>query len=445
MPARLDGKKTAPAFDAQRNAGETQRVLASHARGGAPPDGVETLAPLSELDIRTSIRPTVAEIDLGAVQRNLQRVRDAVGPGVAVWGVVKADAYGHGAVAVARALEPLCNALAVSLVEEGMELRAAGVRAPIVVLGAYYGAHHADVLAHRLTPVVYQHADLERFALAAGRRGRRADVHVKIDTGMSRLGFPTSAVPRLFARLSELAPLRLAGLCTHFASADLPDAAVTRDALARFEECAAAARAAGFEGLVNHAANSAAAVRFPEARLDAVRPGLALYGAMPSPHVALAGLEPALRLTTRVMAVHDLAPGATVSYGGAWRASRQSRVATLPIGYADGYPRHVRDARALVRGARVPVVGAVCMDMLMIDVTDVSGAREGDLVTLIGADGGDAIGVDDLARWAGTVSYEVLCGISKRVPRTLKDAAVTSTTSPALATGRAVLSPNSPR
>jgi alanine racemase len=420
--------------------------LASHARGGTPPGATETLAPLSELDIRTSIRPTLAEVDLGAIQRNFERVQRVVGARVGLWGVVKADAYGHGAVPVARALEPLCNALAVSLVEEGMELRAAGIRAPIVVLGAYYGVHHADVLAHRLTPVVYDHGDLERFATAAARRGRRADVHLKIDTGMSRLGFSTAVVPRLLERMAALPSLRLAGLCTHFASADVADGTLTLEAIARFEVCLAAARAAGFEGLVNHAANSAAAIRFPEARLDAVRPGLALYGAMPSAHVPLAGLEPALRLTTRIMSVHDIAPGATVSYGGLWRASRPSRVATLPIGYADGYPRHVRDARVLVRGARAPIVGAVCMDMLMVDVTDVPGAREGDLVTLVGAEGQEAITVDDLARWAGTVSYEILCGISKRVPRALKDAAVTSTTSPALAGGRAPFpSTNPPR
>lgn len=413
--------------------------MASQPIGGTPPGGEEALAPLSELDIRTSIRPTLAEVDLGAIQRNLVRVREAVGAGVAVWGVVKADAYGHGAVPVARALEPTCNALAVSLAEEGLELRAAGIRAPIVVLGAYYGAHHADVLAHRLTPVVYDLGDLERFAGAAARRGRRADVHVKVDTGMSRLGIPLSEVPRLFARLREHSSLRLAGLSTHFASADLSDAEVTRNALSRFEACLSQARAAGFEGLVNHAANSAAAVRFPEARYGAVRPGLALYGAMPSVHVALPGLEPALRLTTRIMSVHELAPGTAVSYGGLWRASRPSRIATLPIGYADGYPRHVRDAQVLLRGQRAPIVGAVCMDMLMVDVTDLPAAREGDVVTLIGADGDQSISVDDVARWAGTINYEVLCGLSKRVPRVLRDAAVTSATSPALARpGRAI-------
>jgi alanine racemase len=404
--------------------------LASHPRvAGAP----EALAPVSELDIRTSIRPTTAQIDLGAVQRNFRRLRAVVGAQVNVWGVVKADAYGHGAVGVARVLEPLCNALAVSLVEEGLELRAAGVRAPIVVLGAYYNTHQSEVLAARLTPVVYDPADLERFAAASARRGRRADVHVKVDTGMSRLGVPTAELPAVLARISALPSLRLAGLCTHLASADLADAAPTEEAMARFDACVAQARREGFADLTNHAANSAAALRFPRARLDAVRPGLALYGALPSGELDLPGLEPALRLTTRVMALHEIAAGTTVSYGGLWRAPRPSRIATLPLGYADGYPRHVRDAVVLIRGRRAPIVGAVCMDMLMIDVTDVPGAAMGDAVTLIGRDGQEEITVDQLARWAGTINYEILCGISKRVPRVLQDAAVTSATSRALA------------
>jgi alanine racemase len=378
----------------------------------------------------------VAEIDLGAVQRNFARVRTAVGPAVNIWGVVKADAYGHGAVPVARALEPLCNALAVSLVEEGMELRAAGVRSPIVVLGAYYDSHHADVLAHRLMPVIYDLGDLERFAAAAARRGRPVDVHIKIDTGMSRLGIPTSELGPALARARALTGVRLAGLCTHFASADLAAEEPTARALALFNGCLEQAAAQGHTGLTNHAANSAAAIRFPQARFDAVRPGLALYGAMPSREVSLPGLEAALRLSTRIMAVHELAPGTAVSYGGTWRAARPSRIATLPVGYADGYPRHVRGASVLVRGRRAPIVGSVCMDMAMIDVTDVPGAAVGDVVTLIGADAADVITVDELAGWAGTVNYEILCGISKRVPRVLKDAAVTSATSHALAPRR---------
>ncbi len=390
--------------------------------GGAAAQGIRVS--FAEVDIRTSIRPTVAEIDLGAVQRNLARMRRAVGPGVRVFGVVKADAYGHGAVPVARALEPLCNALAVSLVEEGFELRAAGIRAPILVLGAYYNRHQDDVLSERLTPVVYDRSDLEKFATAAARRNRPADVHVKVDTGMSRLGIAPGELEATLTRLSHLPSLRLAGICTHFASADLADAGTTEEALAKLGGGLDRAAALGFRGLVNHAANSAAAVRFPAARLDAVRPGLALYGAMPSEIVKLPGLEGALALRTRVMSVRDVAVGTGVSYGGIWRAGRPSRVATLPIGYADGYPRHVRDAAALLAGRRVPIVGAVCMDMLMIDVTDLPAAALDGAVTLIGRDGAEEITVDDLARWAGTVSYEILCGISKRVPRVLRDAAI---------------------
>lgn len=399
--------------------------LASQPKVGGPAaEGIRV--PFAEVDIRTSIRPTVAEIDLGAVQRNLTRVRQAVGPRVRVFGVVKADAYGHGAVAVARALEPLCNALAVSLVEEGLELRAAGIRAPILVLGAYYNRHQDEVLAERLTPVVYDRGDLEKFAAAAARRNRPLDVHLKIDTGMSRLGFSPRDLDSTLARFRELASVRLAGLCTHFACADLADAAPTEAALAELSRGLARAADLGFRDLTNHAANSAAAIRFPAARLDAVRPGLALYGAMPSEIVRLAGLEGALALRTRIMAVREIAPGTGVSYGGTWRASRAARVATLPIGYADGYPRHVRGAEVLLGGRRVPIVGVVCMDMLMIDVTDLPASALDGPVTLIGRDGAEEITVDDLARWAGTINYEILCGISKRVPRVLRDAPVMS-------------------
>jgi alanine racemase len=331
--------------------------------------------------------------------------------------VVKADAYGHGAVAVARALAPLSDALAVSLVEEGLELRSAGVRLPIVVLGAFYNRHQDDVIHESLTPVIYDEGDLQRFAAASSRRGGRLALHLKVDTGMSRLGFSIDALPAALAAARDLGSLEIAGLCTHLASADLADREVTDGALGRFADCVALARRQGLGRLENHAANSAAAVRFPAARLDAVRPGLALYGAMPSAEVTLPGLEPALRLTTRIMALHEIAPGTPVSYGGVWRAARRSRVATLPIGYADGYPRHVRGAVTLVRGVRAPVVGTVCMDMTMVDVTDVPGAALGDAVTLIGRDAGESITVDDLAAWAGTINYEILCGVSKRVPR----------------------------
>jgi alanine racemase len=405
--------------------------LVSSAAGSSVLRAPEAAEPtVRQADLRTSIRPTVAEIDLGALCRNLARVRAIVGPKVAIYGVVKADAYGHGAVAVAGVLAPLVEALAVSLVEEGLELRNAGLTCPILVLGAYYGHTHSEVLEEGLTPVIYDIGELQRFGSAPRRRRPKrgqADagnglqgrwpVHVKIDTGMNRLGIQPGALPAFLELVARFPHLELTGVCTHFASADLQGASATREQIARFQRCLRAAAARGMIPEVVHAANSAAAVRFPEARYRAIRPGLALYGAMPSAVVARPDLEPVLALRTKIMALHEVAAGQGVSYGGLWRPARKARVATLPIGYADGYPRHIRGAEVLIRGRRAPVVGAVCMDMMMVDVSRVPGASLGDLVTLIGRDDQEAITIDQVARWANTASYEILCGISKRVPR----------------------------
>jgi alanine racemase len=384
------------------------------------PRGPDEFIPFAQVDMRTSIRPTVAEVSLAVIQRNFDRMVSLVAPS-AVWAVIKADAYGHGAVSVARALSDRCGALAVSLVEEGLELRSAGVAVPIVVLGAYYDHCHAQVIEEGLTPVIYDPADLALFARAAANRARQIDVHIKVDTGMSRLGVDPATLPTLLEQAAALPGVRVAGLCTHFATADGPTTDETEAAFHRFSACVKLVTERGFGPLTNHAANSAAAVRLPDTRMDAVRPGLALYGAMPSPIVAVGALEPALRLSTRVMAIRNISAGTTVSYGARWRAGRPSRIGTLPIGYADGYPRHVQSAEVLIRGHRAPVVGAVCMDMMMVDLTDVPHVSVGDPVTLIGRDGVQKISVDDLARWAGTINYEILCGISKRVPRIYKD------------------------
>jgi len=381
-----------------------------------------------EADLRTSIRPTVAEVDLAALGRNAARVRSIVGSEVAVYGVVKADAYGHGAVAVAKVLEAYVDGLAVSLVEEGLELRDVGVTKPILVLGAYYGRYQSEVLEEGLTPVIYDASEFEAFARAPIRRRSRRSrfagsgagpwpVHVKIDTGMNRLGIAPEAMASLATLAARQVHLRIDGLCTHLASADLDSPEATRAQLALFQSTLGAARARGITPRLVHAANTAGTMRFPEARFSAIRPGLALYGYTPSEMVARREFEPVLSLHTRIMALHQVRPGGTVSYGGIWRAERESLIATLPIGYADGYPRHVEGAEVLVRGKRAKVVGAVCMDMMMVDVSEIAGAAVGDDVVLIGCDGDQSILADQLARWAGTISYEVLCGISKRVPR----------------------------
>lgn len=368
----------------------------------------------------SSIRPTEAHVDLGAIARNLGRVRALIGPQVGVYAVVKADGYGHGAVQVARTLEDAgARAFAVSLVEEGLELRRSGLVAGILVLGAVYGEAHAEALRHDLTPVVNDLGTVERFAMAARRIGHASvRIHIKVDTGMSRLGVPAAELGAFLDGCARFPEVEVVGLATHLACADADDEAPTREQLRRFEACRAACARAGLVPRRLHVANSAGLVRFAESRYDAVRPGIALYGLAGGPAAAIAGLEPALEWTTRIVAVHEVPEGTGVSYGATFRTRRRTRLATLPLGYADGYPRALSNVgEVIIGGRRAPVVGNVCMDMFMVDVTDVPSAQIGDEVVLLGRRGGAEITADDLARWAGTLHYEILTGISKRVPR----------------------------
>jgi alanine racemase len=369
-------------------------------------------------------RPTRAEIDLSAVAHNARAVKAQVGDAVEVWGVVKADAYGHGAAPVARALEGsgAIEGLAVSLVEEGLELRRGGVAAPILVMGSVYSQAHLDTLAHDLTPVVSELEDIEAFDRAARLRGERARVHVKIDTGMARLGFRPEHVDRLVAALANAPSVDVEGVMTHLANADVAGSAgadATREQLERFDQALARLAAAGVRPARVHAANSAGTLRFPAARYGAVRPGLVLYGGGQT--LGNVDLRPVMRLSSAVVQLRTLAPGDAVSYGGLYRAPRVTRVATVPIGYADGYPRRVqmgaRPAEVLIKGRRCPVLGAVCMDMVMVDVTAIPDAEIGDEVVLLGGQGAEQIGAAELAALSGQIEYEITCGVSKRVPR----------------------------
>jgi alanine racemase len=368
------------------------------------------------------IRPTEARVDLAALADNYRRLREAVGPRVGVVAVVKADAYGHGAVPVARLLEGLgVRGFGVATVEEGLELREAGVRAPVLVMGAAFGRDHREVIERELTPIVGDPGDVERFASAARAAGRvRQSIHVKIDTGMSRLGVTVARFGDLLRQCARQPSIRVDGLATHFASADEADPAPTEEQLARFILCLDQARAMGADPQVIHAAASSAALRFPRTRFDLVRPGIVLYGALPSLHLVEhdPGIRPVLSLHTRVNALRDLPAGTGVSYGGTFTLARPSRIATIPVGYADGYPRALSNrGMALVRGRRAPIVGRVCMDLTMIDVTEIPGVETGELVTLLGGEGPEAIRPEELAAWADTIAYEILCGISRRVPR----------------------------
>ena len=367
-----------------------------------------------------AIRATRAEIDLGALRHNAALLRRAAA-GTPMAAVVKADAYGHGAVEVARALSGQCERFAVSLVEEGVELREAGIAQPILVMGPSLAGGHRELCERGLTAVVSDPADLEALADIGRARGRPVAIHLKVDTGMARLGIAADAVGAVVARVLAAGGLALEGICTHLACADLPDiaeaSAVTHAQLALFERALAAARAAGAGDVVRHAANSAGLIRFPAARYDLVRPGLAMYGNGLGPDGE--GLRPVMRLVSQIAQVRPVATGQAVSYGGLWRAARPSRIAVLPVGYADGYPRRLTgSAEVLVNGQRCPVVGAISMDMTLVDVTSLGhDARVGDAVVFLGAQGEERVTARELAERAGVTEYEVTCAVSKRVPR----------------------------
>ena len=377
------------------------------------------------------VRPTEAVVDLSAIASNYRAALEVGGRPVVA--VVKADAYGHGAVPVARELQGLGVAmLAVALVEEGITLREAGITAPILVLGAAYDGRYDLLVEHRLVPVVFSAEHMKGLAGAARTIGVRAAAHLKLDSGMGRIGLRPPELADFAALALGTPEVAIEGICTHFASADLEDRALTERQVALFDEAAAALVRAGLQIRYRHLANSAGTVEYPGARQDLTRPGLLLYGYLPfhppstCPPVAqaVAGrLRRALSWRTAVIQVKEVAEGTPVSYGGRWVARRRSRIATVPAGYADGYPRRLSgrpgfgNADVLVRGKRAPVAGTVCMDMTMVDVTDVPGVEVGEEVVLLGSQGRETIDANELADRAGTISYEILCGIGPRVPR----------------------------
>jgi alanine racemase len=364
------------------------------------------------------IRPTEARIDASALSHNLREAKRKA-PGARVLGVVKADGYGHGAIIAARAfLSAGADWLGVALVEEGLALRHAGVVAPILCLGAQY-TDYALLLGNRLTPVVYRTEQIDALAAAARSAGVVAEAHLKLDTGMGRIGVMPAELPALLAHARAVREVRLTGLCSHFANADLRDPASTERALRLFEDGRRAMLQAGQPLALCHLANSAATLDLPAAHHDMIRPGLMLYGAVPAPRFAgLADLRPALSWTTAISHLKVVPAGTPISYGHKWTARRESVIATLPVGYADGYRRSLTNISfVLVGGKRCPVAGTVCMDMFMVDATEVPSARIGDEVVLLGKQGEEQIAAEELADRCGTIAYEVFCNISARVPR----------------------------
>ncbi len=364
-------------------------------------------------------RPTWAEVELDALLFNLGSIRKRVGP-LPLLAVVKADAYGHGAATIASALEREgVPWFGVALPEEGVELRRAGVRAPILLLGGFTPAQADLVLAQDLTPAVFRPDHVEALAAAAGRRGTQARVHLKIDTGIGRLGVPAAEVPAFASVLtSDAQRVALTGAFSHLAVADDPADPFTRRQIDLFRQAIDALRGRGLRPELVHLGNSAAIIDHPPAWLTMVRPGIILYGYPPSAATSAFPLRPVLSLKTRIIYLKEVPAGTSLGYGRTFVTTGPARIASLAIGYDDGLPRLAGNrGSVLVRGRRAPIVGRVSMDLTTVDVTGIPEAALGDEAVVFGASGGERIGADEVAAWAQTIPWEVLCGIGSRVPR----------------------------
>ena len=366
------------------------------------------------------MRPTRAHVDLDAVRHNVGVLADALAP-AGVCAVVKADGYGHGALAVSRAaLEAGASWLAVALVEEGAVLRKAGIDAPVMLLGQPQGRDLAAALRWDLRVAVYSDDAPEVVAAAADAAGTRARVHLKVNTGMNRLGVDPAGAVALARRLAAEGSLDLEGVWTHCATADEPGDPFTDVQLDRFDDVLAQLTAEGLRPPLTHAANSAAGVGHPRARHDLVRCGISVYGLAPAPPLAGAlDLRPAMRLTSVVAHTMRVRAGDGVSYGLRHRFDADTVVATIPIGYADGVPRRLSSSggEVLIGGRRRPMVGVVTMDMLMVDCGPDGDVAVGDEVVLLGSQGDESVGAWDWAEATGTIAYEIVCGIGPRVAR----------------------------
>lgn len=388
-----------------------------------------------------------ADIDLDAVAHNLTVIRRKVGPGVGIMMVAKADAYGHGAVATAHhAVRCGVEALGVGTSSEALELRLAGVTIPILVLGTIVDDEVVPALGHGIELGLHSTDRSRMLQRTARRLGVRARVHLNVDTGMGRLGVRPDRALELLRRIHGSPNLELCGVMTHVAAPDGARSAETHRQLERFGSVLTQARAEGVLAGRVHAANSACVFTDLRPLYDLVRPGIAIYGVLDRALPGAAELRPAMSLRSQVVFLKDVPPGTAVGYASTWRAPRRTRVATLPVGYDDGVPWRLSNrGEVLVRGRRAPIIGRVSMDYTTIDVTDIRDVRVGDVATLFGRDGLEEITVEDVARLADTIPYEITCSVGKRVTRVYRSSAQQAPEPPALAPAeRGVLVPHRP-
>ncbi|WP_352427610.1 alanine racemase, partial [Enterocloster asparagiformis] len=363
-----------------------------------------------------------ATVNLDAVADNMKEMAGNLPSGTGMIGVVKADGYGHGSVPVAMAVDPYVRGFAVATVEEGVILRRHGIGKMILVLGVTHPDQYGELIRYQIRPTVFTLRQAERLSELACREGVRAKLHLAVDTGMSRIGMePDETSAEMVLSMSRLPGIEIEGMFTHFARADERDKESARAQLAAYLNFSELLKSRGIEIPLKHCSNSAGIVEgLPSNSLDLVRAGISIYGLYPSDEVdrETVHLTPVMELKSRISYIKTIRPGTPVSYGGTFVARRPTRIATIPVGYGDGYPRSLSSrGSVLIRGRRAPILGRVCMDQFMVDVTDIPEAEEEDVVTLIGRDGGDQISVEELARLGGGFHYELICDLGKRVPR----------------------------
>ncbi len=362
-----------------------------------------------------------AEVDLDAIYHNIIEMRKHIRPDTLLLAVIKADAYGHGAVAVAKALEDEVDYYAVAHLEEAEELRRYGIRTPILILGTCVPEEFEDLIRHQITINIYRLEDAKKLSETAQAMRQTAKVHIKLDTGMHRIGFPCNeqAVEDI-KKIAALPGLELEGIFTHFAKADEKNKEAFEYQLNQFRYMLGVLENEGIRFPIRHAANSAAIMEAGDLELDMVRSGISTYGLYPSEEVEkdTADLRPAMALRSRITHVKTLPAGEGIGYGWTYTTTRETKVATIPTGYADGYKRALSNqGRVLIHGISAPIIGRVCMDQFMVDVTDVPNVKVGDMATLFGRDGNAWLPVEELANASASFNYEFVCGLTRRVPR----------------------------
>ena len=366
-------------------------------------------------------RATRAEIDLRAFRHNLQSLRNYLAPQTQIMAVVKADAYGHGAVPCARiAIDSGADYLGAGVIEEGIELRKSGINTPILILGSIFPNEVEDLVYYDLATILFNLPLAQALSKEGRKQNKIVSVHIKLDTGMNRLGVSPKYLTTLLDQIQNLPNLKIEGISTHFSSADNEDLSITQEQIEKFRTTLAKLKNLP----IVHCANTSALFRIPESHFNMVRPGLILYGSLPSPSINKVfsqkgnHFQPVMQWKSQIILIKSIFKGQPISYSGSFVTRKNSLVATLPIGYADGLHRSLSNKiDVLIRGKRAPQIGNICMDMTLIDVTKIKGVEEGDEVVLFGEQEGQVIQVEEMATKGETIPYEILCNVGKRVPR----------------------------